>query len=177
MTDTLNTKALRQLEAGGKVLLSIRKGNLPKALGGDVPVGFSSIFWNTMWTDGQPPHTLGILCSPQHPALKLFPTQYYSEYQWWDAMSHSNAVELTKIAPQAQPIVRVIDDWFENRPLALLFEVSVGRGKLLVSGIDFWQDMKNRTAGRQLLRSLLNYMNSDAFAPRQSVDVQTISQL
>ena len=31
----------------------------------------------------------------------------------------------------------MIDDWFTNRPLALLFEAKVGKGKLLVSGIDF----------------------------------------
>jgi hypothetical protein len=27
---------------------------------GKVAIGFSSIFWNTAWTRGQPPHTLGI---------------------------------------------------------------------------------------------------------------------
>jgi hypothetical protein len=166
MTDRLNATAFKTLNEGGKVLLSIRKGTLPKEFGGDVAIGFSSIFWNTAWTGGQPPHTLGILCNPQHPALASFPTNYYSEYQWWDAMSHSGAIEFTKIAPQAQPIVRVIDDWFENRPLALLFEVSVGKGKLLVSGIDFWSNMEQRTAGRQLLMSILEYMNSANFNPK-----------
>jgi hypothetical protein len=41
----------------------------------NVPPGFSSIFWNTAWTSQQPPHTLGILCDPRHPALKYFPLE------------------------------------------------------------------------------------------------------
>ena len=35
--------------------------------------GFSPIFWNTAWTNWQPPHTLGILCDPKHPALAVVP--------------------------------------------------------------------------------------------------------
>ena len=46
--------------------------------GGEVGVGFSSIFWNTAWTGGQKPHTLGILCDPTNPALSLFPTRITS---------------------------------------------------------------------------------------------------
>ena len=60
---------------GGKVLLTIKKGTVRPDRGGDVPVGFSSIFWNTQWTAfQQPPFTLGILCDPDHPALAEFPT-------------------------------------------------------------------------------------------------------
>ena len=65
----------------------------------------SSIFWNTAWTLGQAPHTLGILCNPAHPALSEFPTEYYSDYQWWDAMSHSGAIEVARIDKNLQPIV------------------------------------------------------------------------
>ena len=73
-------------------------------------------------------------------------------------MSHSGAIEFSKLSPKIHPIVRVIDDWFTNRPLALLFEARVGKGKILVSGIDFWQDMDKRPEARQLLYSLKKYM-------------------
>ncbi len=137
LTDTLDQTALYWLQAGGKVLLSLKKGSLIKTMGGEVAVGFSSIFWNTAWTNGQAPHTLGILCHPAHPALRYFPTDYYSNYQWWDAISHSDAIHLSKLSKDIRPLVRVIDDWVTNRSLGLLFEVKVGNGKLLVSGIDF----------------------------------------
>ena len=165
LTDTLDQYAMNCLQAGGRVLLSIRKGHLRPDMGGDVSIGFSSIFWNTSWTNGQAPHTLGILCDPEHPALSDFPTESYSNYQWWDAMHYGSAIHLGKLDRPVQPLVRVIDDWFTNRPLALLFEVQVGKGKLLVSGIDFHQEMEHRPAARQLLHSLQRYMLSDAFEP------------
>lgn len=177
LTDRLNREALNQLKKGGKVLLSLRKGTLSKEFGGDIAIGFSSIFWNTAMTKGQAPHTLGILCNPSHPALSAFPTEYHSDYQWWDAMSHSGAISYAGLSENIHPIVHVIDDWFTNRPLALFFEVKVGKGKLLVSGIDFHQDMESRPAARQLLYSLKQYMKSDAFRPDTEISVEIINQL
>ena len=75
-------------------------------MGGDIKIGFSSIFWNTAWTRGQAPHTLGILCNPKHPALAEFPTEYYSNWQWWDAMSHSGAINISSFPSEIKPIVR-----------------------------------------------------------------------
>lgn len=92
-------------------------------------------------------------------------------------MSHSGAIEVPKIDKNLQPIVRVIDDWFTNRPLALLFEAKVGKGKLLVSGIDFWQDMDKRTEARQLLYSLKKYMCGNRFNPSSEVDAKDLSIL
>jgi len=173
----LDTGTINYLSNGGKVLLNADKGALAADKGGDIGIGFSSIFWNTSWTNGQKPHTLGILCNPEHPALADFPTDYYSDWQWWDAMSHSNAIILDEFSPDLKPIVRVVDDWFENRRLALLFEVKVGKGKLLVSGIDLHTDLANRKEADQLLYSLKNYMNSSAFNPKQKVAIEAITAL
>lgn len=177
VVDHLNDVALKKLNDGGKVMLSLRKGALSKEMGGDIKIGFSSIFWNTAWTRGQGPHTLGILCDPKHPAFGEFPTEYHSDYQWWDAMIHSGAIEFSKIGKDIKPIVRVIDDWFTNRPLALVFEVKVGNGKLLVSGIDFWTDMNKRPEARQLMHSLKSFMASDLFKPVVEVSVEDIKKL
>ena len=92
-------------------------------------------------------------------------------------MSHSGAIVFSKLSPKIHPIVRVIDDWFTNRPLALLFEARVGKGKILVSGIDFWQDMDKRPEARQLLYSLKKYMNSPAFHPDTELKREQIQQL
>lgn len=177
MTDRIDDKARAELARGGKVLLSVRKGELTDSLGGDIANGFSSIFWNTAWTNGQAPHTLGVLVDPAHPALGMFPTDYHSDYQWWDAMTNSSVIKLAKVAPSARPIVRVIDDWFTNRPLGLIFEVEAGGGKLLVSGVDFWTDMENRPEARQLLASLRQYMASPAFAPTTAAGIDTIASI
>jgi hypothetical protein len=165
------------LNNGGTVLLSFKKGSVRADKGGSVAIGFSSIFWNTSWTNGQAPHTLGILCNPSHPALSAFPTEYYSNWQWWDAMSHSSAIRLDSVSSKLQPVVRVIDDWFTARPLGLIFECRVGKGKLLVTGIDLLTDNEKRPGARQLLYSLKKYMVSDAFHPTTDVDMGKIKSL
>ncbi|MDN5286905.1 MAG: beta-galactosidase [Mucilaginibacter sp.] len=177
VTNILNNKAIELLNKGGKVLLTLEKGQLKKDKGGDIAIGFSSIFWNTAWTKSQPPVTLGILCDPQHPALKEFPTQSYSNWQWWDAMSHSNAIKLDSVTNGLQPIVRVIDDWVTARPLGLIFECKAGNGKLIVSGIDLQSDLDKRPEARQLLYSLKSYMAGDQFSPGQKIDIQKIESL
>lgn len=177
MTDKLDKKAADILENGGTVLLSLKKGTLSEDFGGSIKAGFSSIFWNTAWTLGQAPHTLGILCSPEHSALKSFPTEYHSNYQWWDAMSNCGTIEYTKLSASLKPIVRVIDDWFTNRPLALIVEAKAGKGQILISGVDFWQDMENRPEARQLLISLSDYMNSSDFNPDTEVAISEIQKI
>ena len=173
----LDQETINFLTNGGKVLLTPVKGNIKLDKGGDVAVGFSSIFWNTAWTSGQPPTTLGILCNPRDPMLKNFPTQYYSNYEWWDAMSHSNAILLAALGKNIKPVVRIIDDWFTAKPLGLIIEAKVGKGKLVLTGIDLLTDAEKRPAARQLMYSILTYMRSDKFNPDQEIQVNNIADL
>lgn len=174
---SLDQATLTTLEEGGTVLLTLKKGTLKPEFGGNIAIGFSSIFWNTAWTKGQAPHTLGILCNPNHPALASFPTEYHSNWQWWDAMSHSGAVNLTAFPAELKPIVRVIDDWFTNRPLALIFEAKAGKGRILVSGIDLTTDMGTRPEAQQLLHSLKKYMAGNQFNPKTAVSTESLWKL
>jgi hypothetical protein len=173
----LDAQTTQFLKNGGSVLLNLKKGTLPKEMGGDVKIGFSSIFWNTAWTHGQAPHTLGVLVNPNHPALIDFPTEYHSNYQWWDAMSHSGAINLTGFPTEIKPIVRVIDDWVTNRPLALVFEAKVGKGKILISGIDLTTDLDKRPEAQQLLFSLKKYMTGEKFAPKVDLPLTQVNGL
>ena len=92
-------------------------------------------------------------------------------------MSHSGAIHIEKLSKEISPIIRVIDDWTTNRSLALLFEVKVGAGKLLISGIDFHKDMNKRPVARQLLYSLKKYMLSSSFNPNTTIQAETINLL
>jgi hypothetical protein len=173
----LDQQTLKFLESGGSVLLSLKKGSLREEMGGNVAVGFSSIFWNTAWTRGQAPHTLGILCDPKHPALAQFPTEYHSNWQWWDAMSHAQAINLSSFPSGLKPIVRIIDDWFTNRPLGLIFEAKVGQGKLLVCGADLHADLAARPEAQQLLYSLQQYLAGEHFNPKTEIEPEKLSAL
>ena len=169
----LDEKALSVLESGGKVMLMPAAGGIK----GDVQLGFSSIFWNTAWTKGQAPHTLGILCDPKNPALADFPTDFHSNFQWWDMVSKAQAMVLDSLPAKLRPIVQVIDDWFTNRRLALIFEANVNGGKLLLCSIDLRSDLENRPVARQMLYSLLNYMKSDSFKPEHDLTPEQIKGL
>jgi hypothetical protein len=140
-------------------------------------VEFSSIFWNTAWTGGQKLHSLGILYNPEHPALELFPTEYHSNWQWWDAMSRSDAIQLDSFTVELRPIVRIIDDWVSNRRLALFFETKVGEGSILISGVDLVNDFETRPETRQLLTSLKNYMDGETFNPSVKLMIEEVRSI
>ncbi|MHB8056165.1 MAG: beta-galactosidase, partial [Candidatus Aminicenantales bacterium] len=165
------------LQNGGRVILTAAPGSVRPEKGGNVAVGFSSIFWNTAWTKGNPPQTLGLLADARHPALAAFPTDGCADYQWWDAMTHAQALVLSDFGKDFKPIVRIIDDWATNRSLGLIFEAGVGRGRLIVTGIDLLTGAENRPAARQLLYSLKAYAVGGDFAPRSEVAIETIQSL
>jgi Glycosyl hydrolases family 2/Glycosyl hydrolases family 2, sugar binding domain/Glycosyl hydrolases family 2, TIM barrel domain len=176
ITDKLDRSAENILKKGGSVLF-LTYGNVGKTKGAQVAIGFSSIFWNTAWTNNQPPHTLGILCNPEHPLFRDFPTEYHSDWQWWDPLSHSQVMILDGFPAELKPLIQPIDTWFENRLLALAFEAKTAGGKLMVCSINMKDSLDRRPVTKQLLRSMLNYMNSEAFAPKADVDIQRIKEL
>ncbi|MGK9147166.1 glycoside hydrolase [Plantibacter flavus] len=160
VTDDLDT-ALHALGQGGTVILSPRA----ESIHSPVEFGFSPVFWNTSWTNGQAPHTLGILCDPEHPAFSEFPTGTHTDWQWWELLHGAKTLDLTALGSSARPIVQVIDSWFDARRLALVVEARVGTGRLLLSTIDLLSDLGRRPVAAQLDRSLRRYLASEAFSP------------
>ncbi|MDR1595094.1 MAG: beta-galactosidase, partial [Prevotellaceae bacterium] len=166
--------AAAKMLAGGNVLYCPPADALKPEKGGDIAVGFSSIFWNTAWTRKQAPHTLGVYCDPSHPALATFPNEGYSDFQWWDVVTGSAPLLMDDFPASLRPAVYLIDDWFTNRRLGLLFEAKVGKGKLMVCGANLDSDLDKRLAARQFRRSIEQYMASDKFNPTQEIDVALI---
>lgn len=138
--------------------------------------GFSSIFWNTAWTEWQAPHTLGILCDPAHPAFARFPTDLHSNWQWWEIQQGTQPFILTEMG-DVRLLVQVIDDWVTNRKLGYLFEAKVGPGLLMACSADLLSDPAGRPAARQLLASILAYMDSPAFAPNAGLPEGGLNRL
>jgi len=176
ITDKLDQCAVNNLKKGGSVLL-LSYGNVEKGKGAEVAIGFSSIFWNTAWTNNQPPHTLGILCDPGNPVFRNFPTENHSNWQWWDPVSHSQVMIIDGFPAGLKPLIQPIDTWFENRRLALAFEARTGGGKIIVCSIDMKGDLSERPVTYQLMNSILNYMNSSSFDPGTEVGLNKIREL
>lgn len=174
ITSKLDKTAQQKLSEGGSVLL-LTYGTVPADKGGNITVGFSSIFWNTAWTRGQAPHTLGVLCDPEHPALADFPNEGVSDYQWWDLMSRCQAMVMDDFPADFRPVVHIIDDWFKNRKLGMLYEAKVGNGKLMVCSTDLENNLSERPAAAQFRRSLLGYMASARFNPSAQLTADAVN--
>jgi hypothetical protein len=176
VTDQFNEAAREMLKAGKPVLL-LTCGNIAPEKGAKVEIGYSSIFWNTAWTRNQAPHTLGILCKPDHALFSKFPTEFHTSAQWWDPITNSQAMIIDGFPAELRPLIQAIDTWFENRRLALAFETKTEGGKLMVSSIDLKNELDSRPVSRQLLYSMLEYMNSESFNPVTETSPELIASL
>lgn len=171
-------EATRQALAGGRSVLLMPE---PSALPASIEGSFASDFWNfgmfkkLAEERKMPvaPGTLGILCDPKHPALAAFPTELHSNWQWFHLLKSSRALVLDTLPAGYRPIVQVIDNPERAHRLGALFEARVGEGKLMVCSIDL-VGQKDRPEARQLLASLLQYMNSEAFRPATAVDLPVV---
>jgi len=166
-------EALHKLQSEGHALLLLD----PAQVNTSSQIGFSSVFWNTAWTRGQPPHTLGILCNPAHPVFADFPTEYHSNWQWWELIYGAAAMQIDHLPPALRPLVQPIDTWFEARRLALLFEARLGSGRLMVCSMDLHTNLNERLVARQFLYSVLRYMEGEAFAPSIAIEEAQLRSL
>ncbi len=167
------------LAAGGKVLLLPKLDRLPHSIEG----AFQTEFWSPMFGQAAkrrgvkpPPGTLGLLCDPATPALAAFPTEFHSNWQWWHLLKRSRPIILDDTPRDYRPTVQVIDNFMRNHKLGLIAETRVGEGALLFCAIDLL-GQPEQPAARQLLHSLLQYLDSPAFAPRSELDVDLLKRL
>lgn len=149
------------LAAGKRVLFLPRPADL--AWDGP-PLDRLPLFWNRQMSPGWS-RMLGMTVEEKHPALAGFPTEGFGDWQWLDLVGRSRAMNVGGLPAALQPIVQPVDDWNRNWKLGLLLEAKVGAGRLMVCSIDLEKDLAKRATARQLLRSLLDYMKSEAFNP------------
>jgi hypothetical protein len=167
-----NDEVKTALAHGGRVLLFATSLNTFSLRG-----HFRPVFWSPVWFPNQTPNTMGILCNPQHPALADFPTEFHSNWQWFELQDHSRSFILDDTPADYRPIVMVIDNFARNHKLGMIFEARVGTGRLLVCGIDLPGMAEKYPAARQLLASLQRYAGSDKFARPSALTVETLDKI
>ena len=72
------------------------------------------------------PGTMGLLCDPANPALADFPTEFHSDWQWFDIALHGQPLILDELPARYRPNVQVIDNVQRVHRLGLVFELKVG---------------------------------------------------
>jgi hypothetical protein len=175
---SLTPDVLKRLSDGATVLLTPPLA----AIRGPEQPPFLSIYWNCPWTEGGESQTLGFLTDPHHPVYQQFPTQAHTDWQWSGLLTRARALTLDEQGRKNpwpkdyRPLLQPIDDWNQNRKLALLAEAKVGSGRLMICTMDITTDLENRPAARQFRASLIRYLTSDSFKPDASVTEQQLME-
>lgn len=166
------SEAVDALNEGKRVLFNPGKEKINGVKG-----KFVQVFWSPVHFPDQP-GTMGLLINKNHPAFKDFPTDSYTNWQWWDLCKNSTTLVLdsTGINPSAI-VLRDIDNFYKNRIMGSIIEAKVGRGRLLFCTMDIHSNMENRPVARQLKFSLLNYMKGKNFNPVTELEQEEIKQL
>ncbi len=129
---------------------------------------FTTDFWNygvfknvALSLKKEPsPGTLGILTHPDHPLFHYFPTEFYTQWQWWSIIKNSRPVIMDEWAEDYYPLVQVIDNVDRNHKLGLIYEEPGYEGKALVCSSDLFA-CKEEPEVKSLFYSLLKYLTSN----------------
>jgi hypothetical protein len=157
ITDALNENIIRLVEEGKQALVCSCK------IENSIEGFYTSDFWcYPMFKEacikiGNPvaPGTLGLFIDTTHEALKNFPTKAYSQWQWHQIVMNSSPVILDVM--DAKIIVSVIDNFDRNHRLGLIYEMQIGKGKLLVCAANLLELLEIPEA-YSLYQSLVNYL-------------------
>ena len=173
ITNTLDSKAIETLQNGGKVLIAAAGKVM---LGNDIKQQYLPVFWNTSWFKMRPPHTTGAYIESSHPLFRHgFPTDSWSNLNWWELLNNAQVMNLMELPAAYQPPVQPIDTWHVSRKLGMIVEAKVLNGSLLITTIDIQNDLQNRMVARQMRNAIIGYMQSEEFNPPLHLDPSVIS--
>jgi beta-galactosidase len=171
MAERFDDAVKTRLAAGGSVLLSLPAQADTDSQPRILRTRYETVFWSYLWRSTRNEGTMGILCDPQHPALKQFPTEFCSNWQWAELANDARAFVLNDTPADYHPIVQGIDDFHRAWKLGHIIEGRVGPGRIVLCGFDLHTDLNHRVVARQLRRSLLDYMVSADFKPTHALNL------
>ena len=156
--------AAKALAAGGRVIYTGRSAK------SDITT-FKPIYWSTGLFATDRKHVgFGAVVDADHPALAPTGCDYWMDEFWRklfsdgkkSAMSH----RLEGLPADFRPIITVVPDLHHSYFISPFFEVKVGKGRLIVCGL---QIDANSTAARLFKRTLWRYVVSEDFNPKWQV--------
>lgn len=172
-----SNKAQKSLSEGKKVLI-ISEGtteSLPKSRA----LTFRPDFWSPMFhreevksTNG---YMLGSYIDKDHPLFKNFPTDSYANWQWYNTVAGGRGLLINGAPEELKPIMQPIATIDLPDRLAAIFEANVSGGKLMFCSINLLD--KTDQVSKQLLACIYDYMQSNEFNPKASVDAQFLKNL
>ena len=153
--------AMKALEFGGRVIYTGRSA-------GAVRGRFVPVYWSTAYFPIYDPCAMiGTWFDEDHPAFAEFPTEDWMDRQWRTLTDAALVHEAKGLPSDFRPIAMPVPDIHLSRLFATLFEVRVGKGRLLVCGYPI--DRADSLEVLQLRRSILGYVASERFTPATAV--------
>lgn len=172
LTDRFDADCISRLERGESVLLDA------SGLGTEETcdqISFYPLYWSLTFFPGQGKNTIGMVVRDKHPLFSSFPTDAHSDWQWQSIYKGAHAFYINEYPEDYKPVAQPIDDFHRNNKLASIFELKVGKGKLLVCGFNLKD--KNNLVARQLTKSMLRYMQSPDFNPSYEPDLVSLQKM
>ena len=167
-----NNEVKAALQSGGKVLLTPSKESVAQA----TDAHFWTVFWGLgLFSDAI--GSMGLFCDPGHPSLTQFPTRSHSDWQWYDLLTDSYALNINDLPFEFEPVVHMIDDFNTSDRLGLILETKVGNGRLLVCTLNLGKESDRTLSQKQMFKSLLDYVASDTFQPRHTLTAEQLDAL
>ena len=162
-------EAVAALSKGGKVLYTGPSARSSKA-------HFKPVYWSTghFRNANAEFSTLGYSIRAEHPALRGFPTEDWADWQWYNLVEGGVKHGVAGLPPVVDPIVMPVPDLHYSTPMGMLFEMKVGEGRLMACGLNLSDTARPEVCAMR--KSILSYMESDAFNPAASVEAETFKE-
>ena len=165
ITTVVSPDIIDYLKAGGRVILvepepafTVEKTN----------------FRLSSWDGGGPS---GTILDSKHAALRAVPSDGWCDLQFYPLIQGSKTVLLDALPVKVRPLVRCIDRPTRLANRAYLFEATVGRGKLLVSGFNFARAIDSKDpAGIFVFDQLVRYTLGPDFSPEASLPEEALKR-
>ncbi len=175
----LDSKTRKHLQSGGKAIIIPEHDKLTHCIEG----AFQTDYWSPMFAivaikrGIEPaPGSLGFICDPDSPLLEFFPTEFHSNWQWWQLVKNCKPIILDDTPADYKPLIQTIDNFARNHKLGMIFETKYGKGSALICAIDLL-NLQDKPEARQLYYSILNYVNSEDFAPETELEKDILGKI
>ncbi len=180
VSDKFDSKTRKHLQKGGKAIIIPDHNKLTHCIKG----AFQTDFWcYPMFARGaikrgfEPaPGSLGFICDPDSPLLAQFPTEFHSNWQWWQLVKNCKPIILDDTPADYKPLIQTIDNFARNHKLGMIFETRYGEGSALICAIDLL-NLQDKPEARQLYYSILNYVDSDMFSPEKELGADVLQNI
>ena len=155
-------------EYGGKAVMMMHSYDLQNPIEG--------LFKPTFWSPAHFPseRSNGCIIKNHHPVFETFPTQDFAGFQWKHPIDNCMCADVSMLREDFEYLVEPVPNFYSNIRRSPLFEAKVGNGSFLFCGFDFEAE---GAAVKALRNSIYRYVSSDAFMPKQELQIENIEKI